>query len=348
MSDRPAEAFEAAKALLAPVRRAMYDFDTDAVGAALDTAFAPDAAVHLAFPFEDLDGPTGLVGDALAPLAVALPDLERRDWIVMAGTDSAGAVWVGCGGHYTGTFVHPWLDIPPTGHQVAMRFHEFYRVDAGRIVEFQALWDVPEMMMQAGAWPMTPSLGREWLTPAPATQDGLVAGPRDAEHSARSLDVVARMLADMGRHPAEPVEAMRLEQYWHPRMSWYGPAGIGTGRGIDGFRRWHQIPFLKAMPDRRGGYKGEGHFFADGDYVGVTAWPGMSMTLSGDGWLGIPPTSTPLTMRSLDFWRIERGADGRDLIRENWVLVDLLHVYDQLGVDVFERMRERASAVPRG
>ena len=29
-----------------------------------------------------------------------------------------------------------------------------------------------------------------------------------------------------------------------------------------------------------------------------------------------------------------------DLIRENWVLVDLLDVYYQLGVDVFARLRE--------
>jgi hypothetical protein len=28
------------------------------------------------------------------------------------------------------------------------------------------------------------------------------------------------------------------------------------------------------------------------------------------------------------------------LIRENWVLVDLLHVYRQIGVDVLARMRE--------
>jgi hypothetical protein len=38
---------------------------------------------------------------------------------------------------------------------------------------------------------------------------------------------------------------------------------------------------------------------------------------------------------SLAFWRIENG-----LIRENWVLIDLLDAHDQLGVDVFGRMRE--------
>ena len=49
-------------------------------------------------------------------------------------------------------------------------------------------------------------------------------------------------------------------------------------------------------------------------------------------------------MRSLDFWRVEG-----DLIRENWVLVDLLDVYAQLGVDVFSRLREfnRARLVGR-
>ena len=75
--------------------------------------------------------------------------------------------------------------------------------------------------------------------------------------------------------------------------------------------------------------------FGDGDYVAFTGWPGMSMTISGDGWLGIAPANQKITMRSLDFWRCEKG-----LIRENWVLVDLLHVYEQIGVDVFERMRE--------
>ena len=61
----------------------------------------------------------------------------------------------------------------------------------------------------------------------------------------------------------------------------------------------------------------------------------MIQTLTHDGWMGIAPTGRRVTMRSLDFWRIEKG-----LIRENWVLVDLLDLYQQIGVDVFARMRE--------
>ncbi len=69
--------------------------------------------------------------------------------------------------------------------------------------------------------------------------------------------------------------------------------------------------------------------------MGFTGWPGMKASISNDGWMGIAPSNQPITMRSLDFWRCEN-----DLIRENWVLVDLLSVYDQIGVDVFSRMRE--------
>ena len=44
------------------------------------------AKVHLSHPFETLDGPDGLLNDALLPLQKAIPDLERRDNLVMAGT----------------------------------------------------------------------------------------------------------------------------------------------------------------------------------------------------------------------------------------------------------------------
>ena len=268
-------------------------------------------------------------------MRAAFPDLERRETIRIRGTSGLGAEWIGVCGYWCGTFHEPFLDIPPTRRMAHLRFHEFSRLEDGRVVEFQGLWDLPELMMQAGVWPMGPSLGREWHVPGPATQDGL--GPH-AYDGAAALNVVNDMLVGLGRHADGGPEAMGLERYWHSAMSWYGPAGIGTTRGLDGFRRHHQIPFLNAMPDRVGD-PAKGHLFGQGDYVGFTAWPGMKMTLTGDGWLGIASSGQALTMRSLDFWRVNPKTC---LIEENWVLVDLLHVWHQLGVDMLARMRELA------
>jgi predicted ester cyclase len=325
------------KALIAPLRAAMYDFDEAGVRAALASVCAPDVLFRFCHPFGDLTGVDAFYDAVYAGLFKAWPDLERRDTIVIAGPDEFGNNWVGAGGYYTGVFTAPWLDIPPTGHQVTLRFHEFYRIVDGKVVEVQALWDIPEVMMQANAWPMAPSLGREWHVPGPSTQDGLVPGPYDAEAGAASCAHIIEMLEHLKKHPAQGgPEVMEMERFWHPRMNWYGPSGIGTGRGIAGFRNWHQIPFLNGMPDR-GQYVDEinYHFFGDGDYAAVTGWPNMIQTVTHGGWMGIAPAGKKITMRSLDFWRLENGK-----IRENWVLVDLLDAYAQLGVDVFARLRE--------
>ena len=333
MSDRHA----ANRGRLDVLRAAQYDGDEAAMRAALDKVAAPDALFRLAHPFGDMTGPQGFYDGALATLKAAWPDVERRDWLVMAGRDDAGADWVGCGGHFVGTFTAPFLDILPTGHLAHMRFHEFYRFTDGKVTEYQALWDIPEVMMQAGAWPMVPSLGREFCIPGPASGDGLIRAARDEDQSEASRQLIIDMLEHMKRHPSQGgAKVMEMPRFWHPRMNWYGPAGIGTGRGIEGFRNWHQIPFLNGMPDR--GNKVDEiiyHFFGDNDYAAVTGWPDMIQTISHDGWLGIPPVGKEITMRSLDFWRLECG-----LIRENWVMVDLLHMYDQIGVDVFARLRE--------
>ena len=333
MSDRHA----ANRGRLDTLRAAQYGGDEAATRAALDRVAAPDALFRLAHPFGDMTGPQGFYDGALATLKAAWPDVERRDWLVMAGSDDAGTDWVGCGGHFVGTFTAPFLDIPPTGHLAHMRFHEFYRFTDGKVTEYQALWDIPEVMMQAVAWPMVPSLGREFCIPGPASGDGLIRAARDEDQSEASRQLIIDLLEHMKRHPSQGgEEVMEMPRFWHPRMNWYGPAGIGTGRGIEGFRNWHQIPFLNGMPDR--GRKVDEiiyHFFGDNDYAAVTGWPDMIQTISHDGWLGIPPLGKEITMRSLDFWRLEGG-----LIRENWVMVDLLHMYDQIGVDVFARLRE--------
>lgn len=325
------------KALIAAYRAAQYDFPDGGVPAAMRTVFASDAVIKLAHPFGTLHGPDAFYDAAYAPLLASFPDLERRDHIVMAGTTPEGADWVGCGGYYTGTFTQQFLDIPATRHQASMRFHEFYRFENGKVTEFQGLWDIPELMMQAGAWPMAPTLGREWHVPGPATCDGIVPGPHEEAQSQQTCQHIIDMLEAMKRHPSQGgPEVMEMPKYWHNRMSWYGPSGIGTARGIDGFRKWHQIPFLAGMPDR-GQYLDEieYHFFGDGNYAAVTGWPDMAQSITHDGWLGIAPVNKKITMRSLDFWRVEHGK-----IRENWVMVDLLDMYAQIGVDVFRRLRD--------
>jgi len=320
---------------MAPYWDALYDGDSALAAERLADLSTRDAVFHLSHPFGDFIGADQWSSGPINALFKAFPDVERRDYIVMAGTTDDGHDWVGTAGYFLGTYREPLLGIPPTQRLAGFRYHEFYRIENDKIAEFQGIWDLPELMMQAGAWPMGPALGVTGFTPGPARQDGLVVSTDGDEVSAKSRAIVVDMLTHMGKHPNEPVEAMKLSSFWHPKFNWYGPAGIGAMRGIEGFRRDHQIPFLNSVPDRVGGYAGEAYFWADEHYVGVTAWPGMSMTFTGDGLLGIAPSQQAITMRSLDFWRIENG-----LIRENWVLVDLLDVWHQMGVDVLKRMRE--------
>ena len=310
----------------------LYDFDLPAFLEVARASSSPDMAVHLCHPLGSGEG-IDFFAQHLNNLAQAWPDLERREYIQMAGPADDGD-WVGCGGYYTGVSLAPWLDIPATGHQLVMRFHEFFKIQDGKVVEIQAIWDIPEVMFQVGCWPLAPALGKTWAAPAPATCDGMLSGARNESRSAASQALVVDMLTHLSYLREGGVEAMKLDQFWHPKMNWYGPAGIGTNRGIQGFRHWHQIPWRKAFTDSRS-EPGSCIFFADGDYVAVTGWPNMNMTWSGDGLMGVAGTGKEIEARSLDFWRCENG-----LIRENWVLVDLLHMYQQIGVDVFERMRE--------
>lgn len=321
------------KELINTLNQALYNHEPEQFVHLLNETISPDAQINMCFPFETIHGPKEYYRKVFTPLIQAIPDLEKRAYILMAN-EANGAEWVGTGGYYTGTFEQSWLGIPPTGKQVSMRFHEFYRIQEGKVVEIQALLDIPELMIQAESWPMSPSLGREWHVPSPATHDGVMLGQADKGLTQEAFDVVNNMLHGLLKHAEGGAKAMGLESYWHPRCSWYGPSTIGTARGIQGFRKHHQIPFLNAMPDRTTIWE-NGVLFAENNYVAFTAWPGMSMSLSGDGWLGIAPSGKEITMRSLDFWRCEGS-----LIRENWVLVDILDAYNQLGVDVFARMRE--------
>jgi predicted ester cyclase len=59
----------------------------------------------------------------------------------------------------------------------------------------------------------------------------------------------------------------------------------------------------------------------------------VKATHTGD-YLGHPATGKQLEINGLDYWKREG-----EVYVENWVFVDMIHLFRQLGVDLFERMR---------
>ena len=177
-------------------------FEPTTVEAALGECMSEDATCHLCHPFGDVEGPDAFYATTLGPLHHAMPDLERRDMIVLAGTTPEGRDMIATMGNYMGTFTSPFLGIPPTGHLAHMRYHEFFFLEDGRISEIQMIWDIPELMIQARAWPMAPQLGRFLATPGPMTQDGLI--PQATAAPPRRSSPTCWKTSAATRHKAAP------------------------------------------------------------------------------------------------------------------------------------------------
>jgi predicted ester cyclase len=299
--------------------------------AALEGLYAGDVAWHGPHPIDDCAGREAVLARFWRPLFAAFPDLERREDICIAGSWQ-GTGWIGATGHYAGTFAADWLGIRATRGYASIRYGEFVRLSGGQVREAYVILDLLDLMRQAGAWPLAPPLGNADRVPGPMTRDGVRSEAGDAAESAKSLALVEAMIAGLMRYDGRSLDSMEQWLYWHRDFTWYGPAGIGTCRGQADYRRVHQGPFLAAFPDRVGGdHKCR---IADGTYVGSTGWPSIRATHLGGGFLGLPPTRRRITMRVMDFWR----RDG-ELLRENWVFIDLLDLLAQMGLDVMARMR---------
>lgn len=318
--------------------------------AALEALAAPEAEWRVSHPMNEMQGTAAALRQVWQPLKTAFPDLERRDLILNAGIYQNRRLFAAMG-HYCGTMEGDWLGIPATGRSVTIRYGEVWQTDAkGRVVQANLLWDVLDVMRQAGIWPLAPSLGVEEAWQAPLTGDGLRMTPSDAAEGRESLEQTLRMhrtlaeFDDLGSLSAEALIAMPQREHWHPRMMWYGPAGIGTARGLAGFVNIHQLPFRIAFHRPQGtfdevtaarAYHGAGHYIriGDGPYSVTGGWPSVYARHAGGGFCGMPPSGRPVLMRVMDFYLHHEG-----LIRENWVPLDMLHLFLQMGIDVMARM----------
>lgn len=311
-------------------------------------------AIHLraSHPMNESHGIESLETTLWLPLMRTFPDLERRDQIVMGGSYE-GREYVAMMGHYCGTFRHDWLGIPATGRPVYIRYGEVHQVHEGKIVQSNCLWDVLDVIRQAGFWPLAPSLGTEGMWAGPFTADGLIFTKQKDDQSQDSIAQTLAMHATLGAYDdlknegRDGLLTMPQKDHWHPKMMWYGPSGIGTTRGLQGFVDYHQLPFRNAFPKRKGGGQwdeiselkskhGGGHYIrvGDGRYSVTAGWPSVFANHVGNDFLGVGPTGRAVTMRVMDFYLHHEG-----LIRENWVPLDVLDLLLQMGVDVLDRMQ---------
>ncbi|MFN9938635.1 MAG: ester cyclase [bacterium] len=77
---------------------------------------------------------------------------------------------------------------------------------------------------------------------------------------------------------------------------------------------------------------------AEGAYSGGPGWAGVLATHSGP-YLDCPPTGHRIAVNGLDWWK----RDGERYI-ENWVFVDMIHLFRQFGVDLLARAQSLHAA----
>jgi predicted ester cyclase len=317
---------------LAPHRflNTILNVSSDEAKALVSSNLTENAVFDVAYPVNRLEGRESVLEGFYGPLKNALSNVQRRDEIFIGGPNrrSPGGHWVSSVCHYVGNFDAPLFGVQPSGHLAFLRAGEFYRAEPdGQISEAKIIIDLLDLMRQSGRFPLPKMLGTEMLFPGPATHDGILpTGLADGE---KTLDLCEAMLADLKSFDPENFTSKGQtgdDGYWHDDMLWYGPGGIGSNYRWSGFEKDHRASFLTAFPDRVGG----NHYcrIGDGSFAAVSGWPSMTMTHQGD-YLGVAATNKPLTLRVMDFYRC---ADRK--IMENWVLLDYLELFHQMGVDL--------------
>ena len=136
----------------AVVRRMVEDHWNKKNAALVSEVFAPN--VSLRTPdgvIAGLDGASGL----LEAYATAFPDFRITIQELLADGDRVILQWT-----FSGTHRGPLADIPATGRQVSPPPGiAIIRVNGGKVIEGQFVWDKYALLQQLGVLPMTASAG---------------------------------------------------------------------------------------------------------------------------------------------------------------------------------------------
>ncbi len=324
---------------------AALDAADPAERASAQTVLASGLRWHGHVPVGSLIGPEQFASGAWEPLRRSFPDLERETFVFFAGSSNGradgdiekdGHLWVTGTGLFRATFAEDYLTIPATGGPVSIRWGEFCRVADGKIDEVYFLVDLLDLMRQAGH-DVLPDLGVGGLYPPPAAGDGVLLDPQDDAATDDCLDRIRTFIFDgLNEYDEGDLSTMGLANYFHPDLHWYGPGGIGACLSFKEFEDVHQRPWLVAFPDRQ--VQDLDALFAEGGYCGAPGWAGVKAYHTGP-YRGAEATGAAIDFNGLDWWKLEG-----DRFVENWVFVDMIHLFEQMGVDLFDRMRASISS----
>ncbi|MDC3219958.1 ester cyclase [Saprospiraceae bacterium] len=248
-----------------------------------------------------------------------------------------GKMWVSGTGYFNGTFENDYLGIPANGKEVSIRWGDFSKIENGKIVEIYFQLDLIDLMQQVGINVLPPSRGKDNIYPAPKANDGVLLDAQNEAASDYSLEHIRQFIFEgLNAYDESNLESMGMADYFHPDVKWYGPGGIGACLSFKEFEKFHQQPWLVAYPDRQA--QNLDALIAEGDYSGGPGWAGVKATHTGQ-YLDCPATGNKINFYGLDWWKKE----GEQYI-ENWVFVDMIHLFRQFGIDLLEKMHEQVSS----
>ncbi len=329
--------FQTEKRLVLDYYESLQHTSSASVSFVLEKYVTPDYLWRGYHPFNEQHGGAQVAEVFWQPLMHSLTRMQRRMDIFIAGRnqiDDFSSTWVVSMGHLMGLFDEPWLGIKPTGKIAMLRYCEFNKVENNRITETAMFFDIPHLMLQAGLNPFPPQTGAQLVQPGPLTHDGLCFEEHDPEEAEKTLVAINNMVDDLQHWQREvPIED-ELARTWHDDMLWWGPTGIGATYTIDRYVQQHTGPFRATFTDRE--FKGHISKIAEGKYGGFFGWPNMTLTPTG-GFMGMPATGKPGDLRVIDMYRREG-----DKLAENWIFIDLLHFWNEQGVDILKRTTDLA------
>ncbi len=302
--------------------------------------FAQDLETDCAHPINSMYGLKDTCEKLWKPFLSSFSKIAVRPYVFF-GSKSTGSdngrfkdtYWVTTTGYFEGLFDKDYLNIPASGKVAFLRFFAMFMIEEGKVKYLRILPDYLELMRQVGIF-FNKASGCEHHIPGPYTMDGIMLGETDPAQGKKSVDVL------LGWSYCEAKDKFK---YQSENFHWYGPAGIGTCIGMEDYVRHHQGPWLKAFPNRCTLGNQEFLYLGEDNYCCVGTWSkylenppyeDIYMTHTGE-YLGIPATGKGLCIRDYDWYRVDE--DGR--IVDNWVMVDMIHLFYQMGVDVFERLK---------